>query len=178
MFFMLFFVPVWASVRLFFTRQQSLTLSEHQMLFPVGVVTDFVGGIAASATVVMLLSVTLIALLAYYLRSRQEDAAGPSSPPPPPASPAGGFSNETYECEPEVSKSDSEQTHLSKQNPVAVTYSCLFTCLQQQDHVVVQTVDNHPMAAGFNNVTVSMLCFHTTDTFPPGHSHILSKWIQ
>lgn len=46
---------------------------------------------------------------------------------------------------------------------VAVTDSCLFTCLLQQDRVMVQTVENHPMAAGFNNISVSMLCIYKSN---------------
>lgn len=28
---------------------------------------------------------------------------------------------------------------------------------------MIQTVENHPMAAGFNNISVSMLCIHKSN---------------
>lgn len=36
--------------------------------------------------------------------------------------------------------------------------SLIPVCSLQQDRVVIRSVENHPMAAGFNNVSVSMSC--------------------
>ncbi|XP_070706487.1 apical endosomal glycoprotein [Pempheris klunzingeri] len=85
---------------------------------------DNAGGIAASVIVVLLLIGTLIALLIYYLRTR-ESLSAVTGPPPSSSSSAGaGFSNDTYESD------------------------------LTQDHVMIPPIQNHPMAAGFNNVSV------------------------
>ncbi|KAM4719502.1 LOW QUALITY PROTEIN: apical endosomal glycoprotein [Anableps anableps] len=74
---------------------------------------DNTGGIAASVIVVLLLIGTLVALLVFYLRTKPDAKA---------SSVAGGFSNEGYVAE---------------------------------DDVTVPPVQNHPMAARFNNFSVS-----------------------
>ncbi|TNN41871.1 hypothetical protein EYF80_047968 [Liparis tanakae] len=88
---------------------------------------DNAGGIAASVVVVLLLIGTLVALLVYYLRTKEAIRTGPSSPQSS-SSPAvvAGFSNDVYESD------------------------------LTRDRVIIPAEQNHPMAAGFNNVTVSV----------------------
>ncbi|XP_031133327.1 apical endosomal glycoprotein isoform X1 [Sander lucioperca] len=83
------------------------------------------GGIAASVIVVLLLIGTLIALLVFYLRTQQRVKASTGPSSSSSSSAVHGFSNEIYE--PDLT----------------------------QDRVMVVPVQNHPMAAGFNNVSVS-----------------------
>uniref|UniRef100_UPI0037E80A4D apical endosomal glycoprotein n=1 Tax=Semicossyphus pulcher TaxID=241346 RepID=UPI0037E80A4D len=84
---------------------------------------DNAGGIAASVIAVLLLIATLITLLIYYLRTKQR-IGGVNGPSSTSSSPSadGGFSNDTYEQDLTL------------------------------DRVSVAPQQNHPMAAGFNNV--------------------------
>ncbi|XP_067430915.1 apical endosomal glycoprotein isoform X1 [Thunnus thynnus] len=90
---------------------------------------DDKGALAASVIIVLLLIGTVVAVLVWYLLIKQrilEAQAGPSQSPPsfPSSSSAGvGFSNEGYEAE------------------------------TTQDRSKVTVPHNHPMAAGFNNVS-------------------------
>ncbi|KAM9841716.1 apical endosomal glycoprotein [Aulostomus maculatus] len=86
---------------------------------------DNSGGMGASIIVVLLLIATLITLLFYYLRTQQAANPPPSMGSPSASSAGAGFSNESYE--PDLT----------------------------EDRVTILPAQNHPMAAGFNNVPVS-----------------------
>ncbi|XP_019735215.1 apical endosomal glycoprotein isoform X2 [Hippocampus comes] len=83
------------------------------------------GGIAASVIVVLLLIGTLIALFIYYLRTQMRVQALTDPSSSSSLEDRGGFGNDNYEAD------------LS------------------EDHVRIRPAQTHPMAAGFNNVSVS-----------------------
>lgn len=111
--------------------------------------------------VVLLLIATLIALLIFYLRTRNRLDSSP-------AAAAGGFSNETYES----AVSSFHIIQNEKGNHCVFTVSNEFIHSFQEDRVVVPSVQNHPMEAGFNNVSVSMLFMY--DMF--SHSLFKDTW--
>ncbi|XP_011615887.2 apical endosomal glycoprotein [Takifugu rubripes] len=79
----------------------------------------------AASVIVVLLLIATLIALLVYYLRTRQDAVAAPSSPPP-SSAGAGFSNETYGSEP-----------------------------TQPDRVMVQTVENHPMAAGFNNISIS-----------------------
>ncbi|XP_037340928.2 apical endosomal glycoprotein isoform X3 [Pungitius pungitius] len=82
-------------------------------------------GGVAAAVIVVLLLIGTLIALLVYYLRTRQVANAPTGPPPPGPSVGGGFSNDIYE--PDLT----------------------------QDRVNIPVVQNHPMAAGFNNVPVS-----------------------